>query len=542
MMNGIGLLQSNRYRDFWQRLKEQARWTIASFYDTPTYHLDFQIARRRLHTVIWLLIFAAFAAFIGLLFLRFEVQWVWLAWAAYIFGIFCIFLKPVSGLYLILFFSLIGDGVLMPGYPFNKNFSSPESIFYLNDEFILSALELYLIVTIFSWLLRGIARKNINFRWGPLGWIILIFFLSIFFGLAYGLSNEGDLNIALWEARPIFYLPVIYFLGVNLLNEHSQINTLIWAAMLALFVQGVVGTWAFFTTYNGTLENVESIMEHSSSIHINTMLVLILAVWLYRGSWTKRLLLPLMALPVLFTYLANQRRASFVALGIGVLLFLVAFYRHNRRLFKILAPFVITAGILYLAAFWNNDSILGIPAQGFRTAFRSTAGTSDYTSNLYRLIENVNTTFTIRRNMLLGVGFGNKFLILVPMPDISFFEWWEYITHNSILWIWIKAGLPGFVALLTMIGSAIMVGTDIYDRLPGGDDKAIGLTMVLYLVMHFIYAYVDMSWDIQSMVYVGTAMGALVALGKGMSESETVREPGSLAAHAGSRVAIKADS
>ena len=36
--------------------------------------------------------------------------------------------------------------------------------------------------------------------------------------------------------------------------------------------------------------------------------------------------------------------------------------------------------------------------------------------------------------------------------------------------------------------------------------------MLLYLVMHFVYAYVDMSWDTQSMVYVGTAMGLLNAL------------------------------
>ncbi len=96
---------------------------------------------------------------------------------------------------------------------------------------------------------------------------------------------------------------------------------------------------------------------------------------------------------------------------------------------------------MYLGIFWNNDSLVGMPARGVRTALVASAGTRDYNSNLYRLIENVNTTYTIRHNLLLGVGFGNKFQILVRMPDISIFEWWEYITHNSILWLWITTGI-----------------------------------------------------------------------------------------------------
>jgi hypothetical protein len=39
--------------------------------------------------------------------------------------------------------------------------------------------------------------------------------------------------------------------------------------------------------------------------------------------------------------------------------------------------------------------------------------------------------------------------------------------------------------------------------------SAIALVACLYIVMHFVYAYVDISWDIQSMLYVGTMMGIL---------------------------------
>ena len=66
--------------------------------------------------------------------------------------------------------------------------------------------------------------------------------------------------------------------------------------------------------------------------------------------------------------------------------------------------------------------------------------------------------------------------------------------------------------MVLMVGSTIAIGVHSYDRLPGGEYKAIGATMLMYVIMHFIYAYVDMSWENQSMVFVGTAIGVLGCL------------------------------
>jgi O-antigen ligase len=93
------------------------------------------------------------------------------------------------------------------------------------------------------------------------------------------------------------------------------------------------------------------------------------------------------------------------------------------------------------------------------------------------------------------------------MPDISFFGWWEYITHNSIIWVWMKTGVFGFVAMLFFVGTSIMTAARAAWRMPGGELSAVVLTSTLYIVMHFIYAYVDMSWDNQSMIYLGALIG-----------------------------------
>jgi hypothetical protein len=66
--------------------------------------------------------------------------------------------------------------------------------------------------------------------------------------------------------------------------------------------------------------------------------------------------------------------------------------------------------------------------------------------------------------------------------------------------------------MLFFIGTALIVGTRALWRMPGGDMSAVALTLLLYIIMHFIFAYVDISWDTQSMVLLGTAIGLLNAL------------------------------
>jgi len=187
----------------------------------------------------------------------------------------------------------------------------------------------------------------------------------------------------------------------------------------------------------------------------------------------------------------------------------IILYRENRRVFWRIIPILSLIGLVYVAAFWNSSGGIGGPARAIRSVIAPQPGGRDDSSNVYRVLENLNSRFTIKQRPLTGVGFGNKFYIAVPMPDISFFIWWEYITHNSILWFWMQSGIGGFISLLVMVGMAVMVGVRALWRMPGGDLSAFALMATLYVVMHFIYAYVDMSWEAQSMIYVGVMMGLI---------------------------------
>jgi hypothetical protein len=248
------------------------------------------------------------------------------------------------------------------------------------------------------------------------------------------------------------------------------------------------------------------------SIHFNVFFILMIAIWLYHDSTLKRLLIPLMAPSILFSFFANHRRAGFLTLGIVVAVIFLLLYREHRKLFWTIAPTGTVLFLAYLAVFWNNMGSIGIVARAVRSVVGQPTA-RDAASNIYRDIENINSMFNIKSSPLLGLGFGQKFRMVAPMPDISHaFAWWEYITHNSIMWIWMQCGAGGFFSMLLLVGSAMILGGRAVWDMPRGPLRGAALTASLYLLAHFIYAYVDMSWDTDSMVLVGTMMGLINCL------------------------------
>lgn len=467
-------------------------------------------ARRSAGTAyLWLLAMLGVASLAGLMMLRGTPSWAAIGWICFLVGATATFYEPRYGVYLLIGLGLAGDAILTPWFPFVKNLSSAESLLYVGRATSFSPAEILIVLTFISWLSRAVTQRKLGAFFGPLFWPAVLFGLFVTFGLVYGIATHGDKKIALWEVRVIYYLPAMLILTANLIRTRAQLSTLVWVIIAALAFDTIAGLVFVGNELRWNLRAVEAIAEHSYSIHLNLAFVLAICVWLFRGSRAKRMVLPLLMPLMLFSYFANQRRASFITLTLALILIAFVMFHTHRRLFWSVAPVALVLGAVYLAAFWNSSSGIAMPARAIRSVIAPQAGGRDDSSNLYRVIENLNSRFTIQSRPLTGVGFGNKFYIVAAMPDISFFEWWEYITHNSILWMWMQSGVGGFVAMLVLVGMAIMVGTRAFWRMPGGDLSAIALTMTLYVVMHFVYAYVDMSWEAQSMLLVGTAMGVI---------------------------------
>jgi hypothetical protein len=75
--------------------------------------------------------------------------------------------------------------------------------------------------------------------------------------------------------------------------------------------------------------------------------------------------------------------------------------------------------------------------------------------------------------------------------------------------MWIQMGVGGFIAMLYLFAAAIRAGTLRLVRTPSGYDGAILLASVVFVVMYAAYAYVDIAWDIESMVFLGISLACI---------------------------------
>ncbi|MEM9773084.1 MAG: O-antigen ligase family protein [Chloroflexota bacterium] len=468
------------------------------------------VAKKRYVTIWRNIAYVIIAGGIGTaIMLSTTVEWPALAWALFVIALTAIFYEPRYGLYAIMFFGLVGDITVSSYLPFDKNLSSAESIFYLHDSAAISPVEIMFGLTAVSWILRLTMRRELyKIKYGGIFWVLLIFLGFMSISLVYGVLRRGDIFIAQFEYRPFVYIFVMYVLTRNLINNPKQINILFWCVMSALFIEGVLA-YIFIATQ--VFEYRDDLTEHSASIHYNTMYIMWIASWVVRnGSWYKRLYLLALFPPVLFSYIRSDRRSAMLAVIIAAGLCCLYLIQERNLLFKIMLPTGIILGILYVGAFWNNNSTLGKPVQAVKSVVApGEVNEKDQASNYYRYLENTNTHFTITQAPLLGVGLGNRFLRIVEMPDISFFIFWEYITHNSVLWIWMQAGVFGFMSMIYLVGIGIMKGARVAWNLPSSEIKVFAMVCATYLVMHFIYAYVDISWTSQSMLYIGTSLGLI---------------------------------
>ena len=416
-------------------------------------------------------------------------------------------IRPISGLFAFVFLTLAGDAVTAPWYPFAKNLSSGESLLYLSDKLTLSPLEIVIGATFAFWCIDALFTPGAQLTRSPLLAPLGIFTAFVVFGFVHGISTGGDIRIALFEGRAMLAILPAYVLALNLCDR-GQLRRLMWTA-----VAGISANAFLALVYLNQLTPVEQAIredlgEHPASLGFAFVFLLVLALFLYRaGTRLSRFLLLVLCAPMLFVFLEAQRRGAMVALGVGLVLIVTSLWWTHRAKFLVIAPLLIVATVSYSAAFWNSDSLVGTPAQAIKTVIApGAASEKDRGSDLYRDIENFNLNYTVKSAPVLGIGFGQQFLRPAPLPDISFFEFYQYIPHNSIVWVWLKTGFFGFLALLTTLAVAIREGARQVVSARDPMNATMAMIGVVNVAMFSVYAFVDISWDPRSMVLLGVSL------------------------------------
>lgn len=435
---------------------------------------------------------------------------------------------PVVGFYVVALFALvIEQGPLyVNGVAFNFYvFYWPPNLAGLFERPIG-----FLIIFIFLVLIcHRLAARQRPLWGGKLLLPYLFFLLCVAGGVLHGLSSGGDIKIIVEEVRPFWYLFVSYLLAYNLVTDEKHIRALFWIVILSAGLKGLQGLYVYLVVLHGNLVGVNEIMAHEDSFFFVALLLLVVLFCLHH-RYRPQFYAALLVMPaVLIALIANQRRADYIALVVGIAVAWAIIFQVNPRARKRLVAgaliFVVLA-IGYVAAFANSNGGFGEPARAIASIINpALANARDAASNLYRLIEDFDLKYTVQRNPL-GLGFGKPFLEPIPLVDISAKDpLYNYVPHNTIYWVWMRLGPIGYVALWYLFGAIIVRGCLIARQLRERYLQVVAIFITAITFMEIIVAFADYQlFFYRNVIYLGLMAGVLMKLPALDAKKEAARQ------------------
>ncbi|HEV8307171.1 MAG TPA: O-antigen ligase family protein [Methylomirabilota bacterium] len=380
----------------------------------------------------------------------------------------------------------------------------------------LTPLELWLTLLGAFWVAQRIARDRLEFAHVPCvgPWLAAVGTLAVTFAL--GVARGGDLSAAIAEVRaPAYLLALIWFVP-QLIESRRDIELLVGVMIVVLGIKAVQGLYRYVFLLHMHLDLRDTFMAHEDPVMFIPMLFLLFAVLHYGGAPVLRRAL-LIATPFMFVALVlTQRRTAYVTVSICAVFFAIELAPAARRAFvRYVLPVVVVLAA-YVVVLGGSSSPLARPINRALQLF------DPYnTSNLYRVVELDNLRYTVLEKPW-GSGFGHPYQMVRGLPEIDF-PLVEYIPHNEIMWIWVKAGTLGFILVMFFFARLVAESTWTYRHLRDPLFRAVATIIGLAIVNQLIVSYYDLQLTYaRPMFYLGTLAGLLGPL---REQSGLLRRP-----------------
>jgi hypothetical protein len=437
--------------------------------------------------------------------------------------------RPIAGVYIvfasaILFeqYEIVGITTITTQLHMFQNISG-----YTDIPLRLSAADMLMLLTLASFAARHVGRGREGFRIGSFGMPIGMFLAAFGVGMIIGMARGTG-----WDPNAVFQelrggpgqMCLMYFLTVNLVRDRRQVAVLTWELVVLIGVKSLQAILSYQQAQSQGL-NLEAVTGHEDIIFFDLVIALLALIVAIRAR-TRLIYALLVVVPLAIgAELVTERRVAFIALAM-VLVVVGLLYLADGRVSRALMLGTITAVVAagYLFAFWEDSGPLGQPARAISGLIDpSSLSDRDLNSNHWRDIENRNISFTMQQLPLTGVGVGQQYLFREEPPslgDAKYF-FWRNITHNTLLWFWLKAGPLGAFALWFLVARVLLLSSTWYARLRGSDLRWVVALPVMATVVWVMFAAVEPAMTFSRGLIV---LGALIGMGSAVAGSELSRE------------------
>jgi O-antigen ligase/polysaccharide polymerase Wzy-like membrane protein len=344
-------------------------------------------------------------------------------------------------------------GLLTGGIPL---FSSLQAQLQLQGVFV-NPVELFMALVLMVWLLRQSRWRSLRFPQSPVARSMVLLITLIAVAEVWGMVRGGSSTWSLWEIRPWIYLAACYSIGVMFVRDAATRRLVLWTFAIGTGIKGVQGVINAIAL-EGQIPRPEAILAHEEAVFFGIFIVLVAALWVFGDKGRLRIFCTVILPFVLYADLANNRRTTWLIVAIGlILLGVLAYVRlpERRRFLTTAAVVTLVVGSVYTSIFWNSTSVLAQPARSISSVFAPNP--RDQSSNIYRVLEDQNLQLNILNSFPFGEGFGVPIQYRIPIQDLSGNDpTVKYVPHDTLLWVWLRLGVVGFIAFWMLIGAILM--------------------------------------------------------------------------------------
>jgi hypothetical protein len=409
--------------------------------------------------------------------------------------------KPILGAYALIFSAAAVETFNME-FPdsFTDRFPLYKPFDQMGLPIPITATELMMLGMIVLVSLKRIGERKVPLELGPLFPALAIYLVFVIFGVANGIGNGGEFNIAIWEMRAQFYPLFMYLIVYNLVSEHAHARKIMWLYIGVVAFKGLLGVFRLVFVLKGNLEAVtvvsrnNSLMSHEESLLFAAFLTFGALLFLFKADRRQLKFIMYTSFPVALSFLANQRRAGIMALILSLMVVGLVVYIQQPKLRRPLIYAVIAFMVVmapYTVAFRNSSGLIAQPARSVLSIVRPDA--RDAGSNDYRVLEGENVGRNIALHPIIGAGYGREMELFVDLPNLTnIFSLWAFIPHNTILWVWMRLGILGFAAFWFMVGRMLMDTSLSARRVRDPYLKAIAILTITMIMAWITQGLVDM--------------------------------------------------
>ncbi len=336
----------------------------------------------------------------------------------------------------------------------------------------------------------------------PLFGALVVSFGSVIALVLWGKSHGGDLQMAKIQVQNYLFLLVMTYVAAMSLRDMRDYRILGRILIAAAVIRSFYVLYAahVVTPLLEPGKELAVASTHGDSLVFSMAMILLIVRFMEQPS--RRIagicmvLIPL----ILLAMHVNNRRLVWVELAMGFLAFAVLSQRSRvKRILVNCALVMLPFMVAYVAVGWNSQSKIFAPVQTYRSV---TDGQVD-SSTLYRDLENFNLMQTMRVRPLFGVGFGQPFIEIAKLPDISFvFKEYQYVPHNAILGLWAYTGVLGFTGIFLTLVTGVYFAMRSYRHARTADERIAAIMPISMVLIYLMHCWGDIGFSERRAIFL----------------------------------------